>query len=125
MRNQHRTTTSGSINNYNTPGHCFVQRLDGRGVIPPWRIKIVMTCLRIIIRNESQTVSNSPLRSSGPMLNPTPGIILILVYKTFPIGFIPPNTDVTSKHDGTLFLRPGSSLNTPLRSFLYLMKREE
>ena len=28
---------------------------------PPWRIKIAMTCLRIILRVESQTVGNIPL----------------------------------------------------------------
>ena len=27
----------------------------------PWRIKIVMACLRIILRDESQTVGNNPL----------------------------------------------------------------
>ena len=37
----------------------------------PWKIKIVMACLRIILCDESQTVGNSPLRSSSPMLNPT------------------------------------------------------
>ena len=37
---------------------------------PPWWFKIVMTCFRIIIRVESQTVSNSPLHSSRPTLNP-------------------------------------------------------
>ena len=36
---------------------------------PPWKIKIVMPCLRIILRNESQTVINSPLHSSSPPLN--------------------------------------------------------
>ena len=36
----------------------------------PWKIKIVMACLRPILRDESQNVSNSPLRSSSPTLNP-------------------------------------------------------
>ena len=31
------------------------------GASPPWLIKISMTCLRIIIRDDSQTVGNSPL----------------------------------------------------------------
>ena len=38
---------------------------------PPWRIKIVLASLRIILRDESQTVGNSPLRSSSPTLNLT------------------------------------------------------
>ena len=37
---------------------------------PQWQIKIVMACFRIILRNESQTVSNSPLRNSNPTLSP-------------------------------------------------------
>ena len=37
---------------------------------PPLRIKIVMACLRTILRIESQTVGNNPLRCSGP-INPT------------------------------------------------------
>ena len=45
---------------------------------PPWRVKIGMGCLRIILRDESQTVGSSPLRSSGPTLktpNPTQFIL--------------------------------------------------
>ena len=33
---------------------------------PPWRIKIVMACHRTILRDESQTVGNRPLRGSSP-----------------------------------------------------------
>ena len=38
---------------------------------PPWKTKIVMACVRNILRVESQTVCSSPLRSSSPTLNPT------------------------------------------------------
>ena len=38
---------------------------------PPWRIKIVLACFRIILRDETQTVDNSPLRSTSSTLNPT------------------------------------------------------
>ena len=38
---------------------------------PPWKIKIVMACLQTILRDESQTIGNSPLCSSGPTLNST------------------------------------------------------
>ena len=37
--------------------------------LPPWWIKIVMACLWIILRDESQTVSNSPLHNSIPGLH--------------------------------------------------------
>ena len=37
----------------------------------PWYIKIMMACLRTILRNESQTVGNSPLCCSSLTLNPT------------------------------------------------------
>ena len=37
---------------------------------PPWWIKIVMACLRTILGDESQTIGNSSLRFSSPMLNP-------------------------------------------------------
>ena len=37
----------------------------------PWQIKIMMTCVRIILKDESQTVGNSPHRSSKQTLNPT------------------------------------------------------
>ena len=40
------------------------------GASTPWKIKIVMACLRTILRDEPQTVSNSQLRSSSPTLNP-------------------------------------------------------
>ena len=32
-----------------------------RGSIPPWQIKIVMACLRIILQDESKTGGDSPL----------------------------------------------------------------
>ena len=35
---------------------------------PPWNIKIVMPCLQTILRDESQSVGNNPLRSSSPTL---------------------------------------------------------
>ena len=38
---------------------------------PPWRIKIVMSSLRLILRDEFQTIHNSPLRSSSSTV---PGI---------------------------------------------------
>ena len=38
---------------------------------PPWKIKIVMACLRTILRDESQAIGNSPIRSSSPILNPS------------------------------------------------------
>ena len=50
----------------------------------PWCIKIVMSYLRIILWDETQTVGNSPLHSSSPTLdlnnriNPTHSIIKIL-----------------------------------------------
>ena len=36
-----------------------------------WRIKIVIACLWTILRDESQTIGNSLLRSSSPKLKPT------------------------------------------------------
>ena len=38
---------------------------------PSWKIEIVMACLWTILRDESQTVGSSSLRSSNPTLNPT------------------------------------------------------
>ena len=38
---------------------------------PPWRIKIVMACLRTILKDESKTVGNSPLCCFSPTLNRT------------------------------------------------------
>ena len=40
----------------------------------PWRIKIVTACLRIILRDEFETIGNSLLRSSSPMLTPPPSL---------------------------------------------------
>ena len=40
-------------------------------ISPPWRITIAMACLRIILRDESQTIVNSPLALLfSPTLNP-------------------------------------------------------
>ena len=39
--------------------------------IPPWRIKIVIACLRTILRDKFQTVGNNLLRYSSPTLKPT------------------------------------------------------
>ena len=36
---------------------------------PPWRIKIRIECLQNILRDESETVGNSPQRCSSPTLN--------------------------------------------------------
>ena len=38
---------------------------------PPWKIKIVMSCLRIILRDGVESFGNSPQHSSSPKLNPT------------------------------------------------------
>ena len=38
---------------------------------PPWWMKIAMACVRIILRDESQTVGNSLLHYSSPTLNST------------------------------------------------------
>ena len=38
---------------------------------PNWWIKIVMACLRTILKDESHTVGSSPLHCSSAMLNPT------------------------------------------------------
>ena len=38
---------------------------EGGEPSPPWRIKIVMAYLRIILKDESHTVGNSPLRCSS------------------------------------------------------------
>ena len=45
--------------------------IKAREPSPPWRIKIVIACLQTILRDESQTVGNSPQRFSSPTLNPT------------------------------------------------------
>ena len=37
----------------------------------PWRIKIVMECLRTILRDECKTVRNNPLLCSSPTSNPS------------------------------------------------------
>ena len=41
------------------------------GASCPWRSKIMMACLWIILNDESQIVSNSQMRSFSPTLNPT------------------------------------------------------
>ena len=38
---------------------------------PPWRVKIVMICLWIIFRNESQSVGNNLQHNSSPTFNTT------------------------------------------------------
>ena len=47
---------------------------------PPWRIKIAMACLRIIRREESSTVSNSPLTLLYPDIKPIQQIHFITYY---------------------------------------------
>ena len=55
---------------------------------PPWRIKIVMACLRTILRDESPTVGNSSLYCSSPTLNPTyQPQNCIYMYPNIPIFF--------------------------------------
>ena len=51
---------------YYTTGGTKVKELS-----PHWRIKTVMACVRTILRDESETVSNSPLRFSSPTPNLT------------------------------------------------------
>ena len=43
----------------------------GRKPSHKWQIKIVMACLQTILRDESQTISNSLLCFCSPTLNPT------------------------------------------------------
>ena len=50
---------------------------------PPWRTKIVMACFRTTPRDESQTVSNNPLRCSNATLKPTYLTILFFTFWTY------------------------------------------
>ena len=61
------------------PVNVFISKILLQNYNPQLRIEIVMTCLWTILRDESQTVVNSPLSEwvsyhrfcSSPMLNPT------------------------------------------------------
>ena len=56
---------SGSHLNYTSGGS------KAGELSPPWKIRTVMACYRTILRDESHTVRNSPLRSYSPTLNST------------------------------------------------------
>ena len=62
-----------------------------------WRIKIVMAYLRTILRNESQTIDNRPLRWSSPALNPPTTYNFKISWRGFYPHFGSPMTYVRSR----------------------------
>ena len=69
-------------NHYKIVIKCFIYAVKTIFFIShPWWIKILMAILRPIIRDEFQTVGNSPRRYSSPTLNPSylPTSLLLLI----------------------------------------------